>query len=85
MLELLAASNFEKLRVVSHSLKGSGGSFGFAELTRFGAALERHAEASDSVSFSEELARLKEYLERLDQHPTRSSADEKSDDAGEFP
>ena len=28
MLELLAAADFERLRVLSHSLKGSGGSFG---------------------------------------------------------
>jgi|GEM_PF-2895482 len=46
MMELLAASDFERLLVLGHSLKGSGGSFGFPELTRFGAALERSAQAS---------------------------------------
>jgi hypothetical protein len=40
MRELLAASDFEGLRILSHSLKGSGGSFGFPELTRIGGELD---------------------------------------------
>jgi HPt (histidine-containing phosphotransfer) domain-containing protein len=73
MLELLAGSDFERLRVLSHSLKGSGGSFGFAELTRFGAELERHAEASDRDAFSAELSRLSDYLEHLNWSPAEAS------------
>ena len=69
MTELLAASDFERLRVLSHNLKGSGASFGFAELTRFGAALETYAESSDATSFGAELARLKNHLEHLDPLP----------------
>lgn len=65
MIELLAASDFERLRVLSHSLKGSGSSFGFPELTRFGATLERYAQQSDFAFFREELTRLKSYLEDL--------------------
>ncbi len=77
MLELLAAGDFERLRILSHSLKGSGGSFGFPELSRFGAALERHAQESDGVSFSGELARLKDYLDRR-----QTSAQEATGSAG---
>lgn len=66
MMELLAASDFERLSVLSHSLKGSGGSFGFPELSSFGAKLERCAQKSDSVGFQEELARLRTYLEQLE-------------------
>jgi HPt (histidine-containing phosphotransfer) domain-containing protein len=69
MMELLAASDFERLRVLSHSLKGSGASFGFAELTRIGGTLERYAEASDAESFARELASLKNYLEQTDRAP----------------
>ena len=65
MMELLAASDFERLRVLSHSLKGSGSSFGFPELTRFGAALEQHAQQANRVSFGDELSRLRDYLEQL--------------------
>ena len=75
MLELLAAADFERLRVLSHSLKGSGGSFGFAKLTRFGAALERYAEQSDGSAFGAELARLKDYLEHLDWSPAAAATE----------
>lgn len=78
MMELLAASDFERLLVLGHSLKGSGGSFGFPELTRFGAALERSAQASDPVSFSQGLAQLKDYLDRLDRSPTAVPLEEAS-------
>ena len=75
MMELLAASDFTRLRVLSHSLKGSGSSFGFPELTRIGAELERNAEALDAASFTRGLARLREYLESLDRSPkTRGKA-----------
>ena len=66
MMELLAASDFERLGILSHSLKGSGGTFGFPELTQFGASLEHHAKQADAVSFARELGRLKEYLQRFD-------------------
>lgn len=63
MMELLAAGDFERLRVLGHSLKGSGASFGFPVLTQFGASVERGAEKGDSASLSQELAKLKEYLD----------------------
>lgn len=69
MMSLLSASDFERLRVLSHSLKGSGSSFGFAELTRLGGELERHAESRDGAAFAQQLATLKHYLEILDSSP----------------
>lgn len=72
MLKLLAASDFARLRVISHSLKGSGSSFGFPELSRIGAQLERNAHASDAPSFSQGLARLSDYLETLGYSPKKS-------------
>lgn len=65
MMRLLEAGDHERLRVLSHSLKGSGSSFGFPELSRFGALLERHAEQSDLTAFRVELDRLSDYLERV--------------------
>jgi HPt (histidine-containing phosphotransfer) domain-containing protein len=77
MLELLAGSDFERLRILSHSLKGSGGSFGFPELTAFGAALERHAQRGDGAAFGAELSRLKDYLDHLNWSPAEASPDER--------
>jgi HPt (histidine-containing phosphotransfer) domain-containing protein len=67
MTELLARSDFEQLRVLSHSLKGSGASFGFPELTRLGSEMEGYAAERDNESFAQALVRLKAYLEELDQ------------------
>lgn len=69
MAALLAASDYERLRILSHSLKGSGGSFGFPELSGFGAELERHASGADGVQFAEELTKLRNYLEQLNWSP----------------
>lgn len=66
MTELLAASDFERLRILGHNLKGSGGSFGIPELSKIGAALERSAEEGDAPAFSRELGRLREFLEHSD-------------------
>lgn len=66
MMKLLAEGDFKRLSILSHSMRGSGASFGFPEITKFGAALENHARQSDLVSFGQELGRLKKYLDELE-------------------
>jgi PAS domain S-box-containing protein len=65
MIALLAASAFERLAVRSHNIKGSGGSYGFPELTRLGAAMEHSAKQMDPGSLSRQLTELKDYLGRV--------------------
>jgi two-component system sensor histidine kinase/response regulator len=65
LMALLAASAFERLAVASHNIKGSGGSYGFPELTRMGAALERSAKQKDPGSLSIQLTELSDYLGRV--------------------
>jgi CheY-like chemotaxis protein len=65
MADLLAARDFEALQIAGHSLKGSGGCFGFSELTQLGRALEDYAQASDAASCGEQLDRLKDFLEHF--------------------
>ena len=43
MISLLAASDYERLRILGHNMKGSGASYGFPELTGFGGELETAA------------------------------------------
>jgi CheY-like chemotaxis protein/HPt (histidine-containing phosphotransfer) domain-containing protein len=62
---LIATRDFESLRVVGHSLKGSGGCFGYSEVTRFGKDLEGSAQAGDAAACGEQLRTLAAYLERL--------------------
>ncbi len=63
---MLDRNDFEGLRVLSHNLKGSGASFGFAELSRIGCDLERSAEDADAVGARELLEQLGEYLVRTE-------------------
>lgn len=65
MAELLAAAEFDQLRILSHKLKGGGGSFGFPHLTRLGGVLEHYAQRSDAASCGEQLALLEIYLRSL--------------------
>lgn len=62
MLELLAHSDFARLASLGHDLKGSGGGYGFPELTRLGAALEESANQKDGPAFSAKMTELVDYL-----------------------
>jgi CheY-like chemotaxis protein len=62
MMNLLAASDFERLAVLGHNIKGTGGSYGFPELTRMGAALENSAKQLDPESLRIQLTELSDYL-----------------------
>ena len=52
MMALPAASGFERLASLGHNIKGTGGSYGFPELTRMGAVLEHSAKQMDSGALS---------------------------------
>jgi HPt (histidine-containing phosphotransfer) domain-containing protein len=57
----VGCGDFEEVRRIGHVLKGAGGGYGFDEITRIGAELERHAARGEDIrGLIEELA---EYLE----------------------
>ena len=62
----LAAGDFEALRIGGHSLKGSGGGYGFPDLTRIGAVIETAAKASDVPSIQAALAEYADYMQRVE-------------------
>ena len=62
----LAAGDFEALRIGGHSLKGSGGGYGFPDLTRIGAVIETAAKASDSEAITAALAEYADYMQRVE-------------------
>jgi HPt (histidine-containing phosphotransfer) domain-containing protein len=64
MTELLAASGFERLAIMAHKIKGTGGSYGFTELTLMAAALELSAKQADTKALNLQLTELKHYLGR---------------------
>jgi PAS domain S-box-containing protein len=65
MMALLAASDFERLAVMAHDLKGTGSSYGLPELTRMGAGLLNSAKLTDSGALGLQLGELKEYLNKV--------------------
>ena len=62
----LAAGDYEALRIGGHSLKGSGGGYGFPDLTRIGGAIETAAKAGDAAAIQAALAEYADYLQRVE-------------------
>jgi CheY-like chemotaxis protein/HPt (histidine-containing phosphotransfer) domain-containing protein len=66
MTELLAASDFEGLSVLSHNLKGTARGYGFPDLVQMGAALEHSANQMDRGTLSTQITDLGNYLQRVE-------------------
>jgi two-component system sensor histidine kinase/response regulator len=64
--ELLMANDLTQIAFVAHGLKGSGGSFGFPEITTFGGAMEQAAKQGDAAAVAAALDRLEQYLTRVE-------------------
>lgn len=62
---LLDSGAMETILALGHRLKGSGGSFGFDEITAIGEALELAARAPDVAGVKAAVARLERYLARV--------------------
>lgn len=61
----LDARDYEAVRIIGHSLKGSGASYGFAVLSDIGARIEKAAVAADGAALEGLLAEHADYVERL--------------------
>ncbi len=64
--EALGKKNFEMIKSLAHSMKGSGGGYGFDGITEIGAAMEMAAVARDVKLIEAEVSRLKDYLKRVE-------------------
>ena len=62
----LAAGDFEALRIGGHSLKGSGGGYGFPLLTTLGATIETAAKTKDAATIDAALAEYAGYIQRVE-------------------
>jgi hypothetical protein len=47
-------------------MKGSGGGYGFDDITEIGAALEQAAKRKDNTAIGDELEKLASYLARIE-------------------
>jgi len=59
----LAKQDSETMRRIGHVLKGAGGGYGFADISRIGGAIEEAARGREFGRLGEEIAALKRYLE----------------------
>ena len=62
----LARADFETIRTAAHGMKGAGGGYGFAEISRLGAAMEEGAQRRDAAAIRRLVASLEEYLGRIE-------------------
>ena len=61
----LIASDFAKIRVLGHSMRGSGGGYGFMPISIIGEALEKAAKAKTPEQVMGPLTELSDFLQRV--------------------
>jgi len=66
MRAALAKDDLEIVRLVGHSMKGSGSGYGFPAITGFGREIERAAGIKDRPEIVQQIAKLADYLSRLE-------------------
>jgi signal transduction histidine kinase/HPt (histidine-containing phosphotransfer) domain-containing protein len=64
--QALNTSDWEAARRLGHTIKGTGGSYGFSRLTEVGGALESAALEGDAQAFTRHLVELEDYLARIE-------------------
>jgi HPt (histidine-containing phosphotransfer) domain-containing protein len=62
----LAEGDFDTIRVLGHSMKGSGGGYGFDAITAIGREIEDAARARDSEAIARCVEQLADYLDRVE-------------------
>jgi HPt (histidine-containing phosphotransfer) domain-containing protein len=62
----LELEDYDRIRLLGHSMKGSGGGYGFDEISAIGSRIEVAALTRDVVSIRTAVAELEDYLRRVD-------------------
>lgn len=62
---LLEGEAFSEISKLGHRMKGSGGSYGFNDISRIGEVIEKAALAADKETISNAILQLSSYLERV--------------------
>ena len=66
LLEALDRGAFDRIKHLAHDLVGTGGSFGFEEMSLIGRSLETAAEKRDTEEIKILVGDLAEYLSRVE-------------------
>jgi len=62
----LEKGDYETIRILGHSMKGSGGGYGFNEITTIGMFIEKAAKENSAEEIKNWLEKLLKYLEKVD-------------------
>ena len=66
MREALAAQDFDRVRNISHGMKGAGGSYGFDRITEMATVIEQAAKTGAHDTIDRELNSLGSYLDHVE-------------------
>ncbi len=66
MLKALENGDYKTIRTLGHSMKGSGGGYGFDAIGDIGSLLEQEAESRNIEGIRRGIDELSTYLERVD-------------------
>ena len=66
MREALGAGDFEAIRVIGHSMKGTGGGYGFDGISEIGQVVEQAAKDGAVDATKVAIERLVDYLARVE-------------------
>src|SRR3990172_9449788 len=64
--QALKTSDFETIRILGHSMKGSGAGYGFDAISEIGLSLEQAAKAGNPEEIQKQVHALSTYLECVD-------------------
>ncbi len=64
--QALEKGDFDSIAVLGHSMKGSGGGYGFNDLSQIGRAIEKAAKSKDKDSVRKSIIDLTVYLKKLE-------------------
>ena len=62
---MLDKDDFMSIRTIGHQMKGSGGGYGFDDISEIGLELQTAAEKSDPEKINKALFKLEDYLRRV--------------------
>jgi HPt (histidine-containing phosphotransfer) domain-containing protein len=63
VLQALERGDYETIRILGHTMKGTGGGYGFAAITEMGKTLEEAAKRHDQAAIRQTAADLAQYLQ----------------------
>ncbi len=64
--QALKKDDFNSIAVLGHSMKGSGGGYGFDDLSSIGRAIEKAAKSRDKESVRKSIIDLTDFLKKLE-------------------